>query len=110
LIAARKQPVNRDAREVALLTAQLLLARNANEQALRQAQAAVDLARAEAVDPQSSAWIGEALVWRASRKPLWDENIAPQRLRKRCRIWCAISILPIRRLLLARKLAAAQPQ
>ena len=66
LIASRKQPVNRDAREVALLTAQLLLARKANEPALRQAQAAVDFARAEAVDPQSSAWIGEALVWRAS--------------------------------------------
>jgi hypothetical protein len=42
------------------------LARKANEPALREAQAAVDLARAEAVDPQSSAWIGEALVWRAS--------------------------------------------
>ena len=65
LIAARKQPVNRDARDVALLMAQLQLAQQKNEQALRQAQAAVEFARTEAVDPKSSAWIGEALVWRA---------------------------------------------
>jgi serine/threonine-protein kinase len=76
LIASRKQPMNRDAREVALLTAQLLLASNANEQALRQAQAAVDLARAEAVDPQSSAWIGEALVWRARAEAALGRKLA----------------------------------
>jgi serine/threonine-protein kinase len=76
LIASRKQPVNRDARAVALLTAQLLLARNANEAALRQAQAAVDFARAEAVDPQSSAWIGEALVWRARAEAALGRKLA----------------------------------
>jgi hypothetical protein len=32
---------------------------------LRDAQAAVDQARAHAIDPQSSAWIGEAVLWRA---------------------------------------------
>jgi eukaryotic-like serine/threonine-protein kinase len=76
LIASRKQPMNRDAREVALLTAQVLLARNANEQALRQAQAAVDFARAQAVDPHSSAWIGEALVWRASAEAALGRKLA----------------------------------
>ena len=65
LVASRNQPMNRDGSEVALLTAQLQVARHANAQALRQAQSAVDLARAQAVDPRSSAWIGEALVWRA---------------------------------------------
>jgi serine/threonine-protein kinase len=65
LIASRKQPTNRDAGNVALLQAQVLLARHFNAQALQHAQAAVEFARAEAVDPQSSAWIGEALVWRA---------------------------------------------
>ncbi|MBV8742583.1 MAG: protein kinase [Sinobacteraceae bacterium] len=51
---------------------QLLLVRAQTEYALRQypqaaadAEGAVARARKEAVDPQSSAWIGEALVWRA---------------------------------------------
>jgi hypothetical protein len=110
LIASRKQPVNRDAREVALLTAQLLLARNANEQALRQAQAAVAFARAEAVDPQSSAWIGEALVWRASAEAALGRKLA---------VATAQEALPhlLRNLdsghpliASARKLAAAPPQ
>jgi hypothetical protein len=68
--------MNRDACEVALRTAQLLLARNANEQALRQAQAAVEFARVEAIDRQSSAWIGEALVWRASAKAALGRKLA----------------------------------
>lgn len=76
LIAARKQPVNRDSRDVALLRAQLLLARSDNEQALREAQAAVDFARAGAVDPESSAWIGEALVWRASAEAALGRKMA----------------------------------
>jgi tetratricopeptide (TPR) repeat protein len=65
LIAARKQPINRDAGNVALMQAQVLLTRHSNEEAYQHAQAAVEFARAEAVDPRSSAWIGEALVWRA---------------------------------------------
>jgi hypothetical protein len=65
LIASRKQPTNRDAGNVALLQAQVLLARHLNTQAFKYARAAVEFARAEAVDPQSSAWIGQALVWRA---------------------------------------------
>jgi hypothetical protein len=32
---------------------------------LKHAQAALELAKAGAIDPQSSAWIGEALLWRA---------------------------------------------
>jgi hypothetical protein len=76
LIASRKQPVNRDAREVALFKAQLLLTRKANEPALHEAQAAVDLARAQAVDPRSSAWIGEALVWRASAEAALGRKVS----------------------------------
>ena len=76
LIASRKQPTNRDAREVAVITAQILLARNANEQALRQAQTALDIARVEAIDPNSSAWIGEALVWRASAEEALGKKLA----------------------------------
>jgi hypothetical protein len=72
LVASR----NRDGCEVALLTAQLQLARHANAQALHQAQAAVDLARAQAVDPRSSAWIGEALVWRARAEAALGQKIS----------------------------------
>jgi serine/threonine-protein kinase len=76
LVASRNQPMNRDGCEVALLTAQLQLARHANAQALHQAQAAVDLARAQAVDPRSSAWIGEALVWRARAEAALGQKIS----------------------------------
>ena len=76
LVAARHQSANRDAREVALITAQVLFAHHANEDALRQAQAAVDIARAEAVDPRSSAWIGEALVWRARAEAALGKKLA----------------------------------
>jgi serine/threonine-protein kinase len=76
LVASRNQPMNRDSCEVALLTAQLQLARHANAQALHQAQAAVDLARAQGIDPRSSAWIGEALVWRARAEAALGQKIS----------------------------------
>jgi eukaryotic-like serine/threonine-protein kinase len=76
LIVARHQPANRDAREVALITAQVFLAHRDDDEALRQAQAAVDIARAEAVDPKSSAWIGEALVWRARAEAALGKELA----------------------------------
>jgi len=110
LIAARKQPLNRDAREVALLTAQLLLARNANEQALRQAQAAVDLARREAVDPQSSAWIGEALVWRARAEAALGRKLAAATAQEALPHLVRNLDIAHPTIALARKLAAAQPQ
>jgi hypothetical protein len=107
LIAARKQPVNRDSREVALLKAQLLLARSDNEQALREAQAAVDFARAEAVDPESSAWIGEALVWRASAEAALGRKMAAATAREA--LPHLVKNLDVSHpiILLARKLAAA---
>jgi len=65
LIASRGQSINPDAREVELRRAEVLLAGHTGEPASRHAQAAVEIARRSAVDPQSSAWIGEALFWRA---------------------------------------------
>jgi hypothetical protein len=65
LIASRGQSINPDAREVELRRAEVLLAGHMGEPASRHAQAAVEIARRSAVDPQSSAWIGEALFWRA---------------------------------------------
>jgi eukaryotic-like serine/threonine-protein kinase len=76
LVASRNQPINRDGGEIALLNAQLQLARHANAQALHQAQVAVDLTRAQAVDPRSSAWIGEALVWRARAEAALGQKIS----------------------------------
>jgi eukaryotic-like serine/threonine-protein kinase len=108
LIASRKQPVNRDSRDVALLTAQLLLARSDNEQALRQAQAAVDFARAEAVNPQSSAWIGEALVWRASAEAALGRKIAAATAQEALPHLLQNLDVSHPAILLARKLAAAQ--
>jgi hypothetical protein len=48
-----------------LLRAKIEYARRDYASALRNVQVAVDQARAHAIDPQSSAWIGEALLWRA---------------------------------------------
>jgi hypothetical protein len=65
LIGARRQPINAEARELEELrsAASLMLERYA--EAAKHAQAAVELARVSAVDKNSSAWIGEALVLRA---------------------------------------------
>jgi len=65
LVASRHQPTNPDARDVELVLAQALMAKQAYSQAAEHAGKAVDLARAAAVDVDSSAWVGEALVWRA---------------------------------------------
>ncbi len=65
LIAARRQPTNSDARDVEMLRTRLAFAGRAFEQAKQHAQAALELAKAGAIDAQSSAWIGEALLWRA---------------------------------------------
>jgi serine/threonine-protein kinase len=108
LIAARKQPVNRDSREVALLNAQLLLARSDNEQALRQAQAAVEFARAGAVDPESSAWIGEALVWRASAEAALGRRVAATTAQEALPHLVKNLDVSHPMILLARKLAARQ--
>jgi serine/threonine-protein kinase len=65
LIVSRRQPTNPEARELETLQSQALLAEQHYPDALQHAQAAVALARAGAIDANSSAWIGEALIVRA---------------------------------------------
>ncbi len=65
LIAARRQPTNSDARDVEILRTRLAFASRAFQQTKQHAEAALELAKAGAIDAQSSAWIGEALFWRA---------------------------------------------
>lgn len=65
LIAARGQPVNADAREVEALRSSTLIVLHRYPEAEQHARAALELARVSAVDPRSSAWMGEALVLEA---------------------------------------------
>lgn len=65
LIASRRQPSNPDARELEVLQGTALMAKQLYVEAAQHAQAALGLARLSAVDPKSSAWIGEALALRA---------------------------------------------
>ena len=64
-ITARHQPTNADARDLAMLRVRLAFASRQFPEAARRAQVALDIARDSAIDPKSSAWIGEALLWRA---------------------------------------------
>ncbi len=65
LIPEGRRSTHPEWRQITLLRAQIEYARHDYSSAARDAQLAVDRARAEAIDPQSSAWIGEALLWRA---------------------------------------------
>jgi hypothetical protein len=65
LIALRRQPTNPDTRELEILESSALLAEQRYAEAAQHAQAAVEVARTGAIDPNSSAWIGEALILRA---------------------------------------------
>jgi len=65
LIASRHQPSNPDSRAAEILRARLLLESRQYQQAVHHASAAIQLARSAAVDPRSSVWVGEALLWRA---------------------------------------------
>jgi eukaryotic-like serine/threonine-protein kinase len=65
LIPAARRSTHPDWRQAVLLRAKIEYARRDYASALRNVQVAVDQARAHAIDPQSSAWIGEALLWRA---------------------------------------------
>jgi hypothetical protein len=65
LISARRQPINPDAYDVAVLEARASLEVGAAVDAERQAEKALALARIASVDAGSSALIGEALLWRA---------------------------------------------
>jgi serine/threonine-protein kinase len=73
-IAARHQPTNADARDVEMIRAQLALDDRQFTQASVHAQAALDIARASAIDPNSSAWIGEALLLRARAEAALGET------------------------------------
>jgi serine/threonine protein kinase/tetratricopeptide (TPR) repeat protein len=53
------------ARVTAILTAELALAKGDVEKACASASTAVERAQEQAIDPESSAWIGEALLMRA---------------------------------------------
>lgn len=68
LIAARHQAGNPDAYELAILRAQAALRAGDYGNATKQAAVAVDLARAVAIDANSSAWVGEALLYQAQAK------------------------------------------
>jgi serine/threonine-protein kinase len=64
-IAERRQPSDPERREIELLQAQVALTHHDEAAAAQHARWALERAQSEAVDPQSSAWVGEALVWRA---------------------------------------------
>ncbi len=65
LIPADRRAVDPEWRSIVLLRAQIEWATHDYAAALRDARTAVERARAEAVDPRSSAWIGEGLFWQA---------------------------------------------
>jgi serine/threonine-protein kinase len=65
LLESRGGASNRDARELQVLQAAAAMAAHDFPGAETHARRAVELARAAAVDPGSSLWVGEALVWRA---------------------------------------------
>jgi eukaryotic-like serine/threonine-protein kinase len=65
LIASRHQPMNPEARELETLESQVSFAERRYPEATQHAQAAIELARAGAIDTNSSAWMGEALILRA---------------------------------------------
>jgi len=65
LIPAARRETHPEWRQIVLLRAEIEYARRDYSSAARDAQVAVDHARAQAIDPQSSAWVGEALLWRA---------------------------------------------
>ena len=64
LIPADRRQSDPEWRRIAVLRAQIAYQRHDYPAAAAQAEIALARARAEAVDPKSSAWIGEALVWR----------------------------------------------
>jgi serine/threonine-protein kinase len=63
-LAAHHQS-NPDDRVVSIFRAQIAVATREFNEALRQAETALEFSRRTAIDPQSSMYIGEALLWRA---------------------------------------------
>jgi serine/threonine-protein kinase len=64
LIPVDRRLADPEWRRIAVLRAEIAYEQHDYPAAASDAEMAVERARAEAVDPQSSAWIGEALVWR----------------------------------------------
>ena len=77
IIASRQQPTNPDARELESLRSSALLGSHRYLEAEQHAQAALELARVSAVDPESSSWVGEALVLRARAEAAAGNKNAP---------------------------------
>jgi tetratricopeptide (TPR) repeat protein len=64
-MASRGQANDPRVRDSSVVAAEIALASNDTDRASRFAAAALDRARKEAIDPQSSAWIGQGLLLRA---------------------------------------------
>jgi hypothetical protein len=77
LIASRRQRTNPDARELEALRSSALIAEQRYVEAEQHAQAALELAKISAIDPNSSSWIGEALVLRARAEAAAGRKVAP---------------------------------
>jgi tetratricopeptide (TPR) repeat protein len=75
LISARHQPSNADARDVAMMRVRLAFGSGQFAGAAANAQAALDIARSDAIDPKSSAWIGEALLWRGRAEAALGDKV-----------------------------------
>ncbi len=64
LIPANRRLADPEWRRISVLRTEIAYDQHDYPAAAADAEMAIERARAEAVDPQSSAWIGEALVWR----------------------------------------------
>jgi serine/threonine-protein kinase len=73
-IAAHHQ-ANTDDRLIAIFRSQIALATREYPEAIRQAEAALEISRKTAIDPHSSAYIGEALVWRAEAESAQGDRV-----------------------------------
>jgi hypothetical protein len=78
LIPEERRTAEPDWRRLLLVRAQTEYAQAQYPAAARDAEAAVTRARHEAIDPQSSAWIGEALVWRSQAELAQGKRDAAQ--------------------------------
>jgi eukaryotic-like serine/threonine-protein kinase len=94
LIAARGQPINSDAYDVRILAAQASMQLGDYAEAERQASAAFEIARAGAVDPSSSAWVGEAVAWRARAERALGKAATAQASAQECLRHLEANLLP----------------
>lgn len=75
LVTARRQPANADARDIAMLRVRLAFGSRQFADAVSYAESALELARSYAIDPKSSAWIGEALLWRGRAEAALGDKV-----------------------------------